>query len=130
VMCEHLQQKKSSMLQAFDRKTGKLVWEKKRPDADWTHSTPVIANINGKPQLLVAGAMALQGLNPENGKVIWTFKSGKRIGDTPSPVYGGGLVYCDSGRGALGGPGVAVDPTGSGDVTKTHGKWTIPQVPE
>src|SRR5204863_583151 len=61
---------------------------------------------------------------------IWTFKTGKRVGDTPSPVYGGGLVYCDSGRCALGGPGVAVDPTGSGDVTKTHGKWTIPQVPE
>jgi outer membrane protein assembly factor BamB len=42
-------------------------------------------------------------------------------------VLGGGLVYVDSGRG---GPGVAVDPTGSGDVTKTHLKWTIGQVPE
>src|SRR5262249_26301826 len=33
----------------------------------------------------------------------------------------------DSGRG---GPGIGVDPTGEGDVTKTHRRWTIPQVPE
>ena len=43
-------------------------------------------------------------------------------GDTVSPVLGGGLVYFDSGRG---GPGVAVDPTGTGDVTKTHLKWKL-----
>ena len=29
-----------------------------------------------------------------------------------------------------GGAAVAVDPTGTGDVTKTHQKWTIPQVSE
>ena len=33
----------------------------------------------------------------------------------------------DSGRG---GPGFAVDPTGSGDVTATHTRWTVKQVPE
>jgi len=37
------------------------------------------------------------------------------------------LVYCDSGRGGI---GVAVDPNGTGDVTKTHLKWNVPQVPE
>jgi outer membrane protein assembly factor BamB len=47
-------------------------------------------------------------------------------GDTVSPVYRGGLVYCDGGRG---GAGVAVDPTGTGDVTKTHLKWKV-QVPD
>src|SRR5205807_992182 len=109
-----LVQKKSSTLLAFDRKTGNVAWEKKRPDADWTHSTPVIATVNRKPQLLVAAATAVQGLNPDNGDLLWTCKTGKRTGDTVSPVLGRGLVYCDSGRG---GPGVAVDPTGSGDVS-------------
>jgi outer membrane protein assembly factor BamB len=42
-------------------------------------------------------------------------------------VLGNGLVFCDSGRG---GPGVAVDPTGTGDVTKTHLKWKLSQIPE
>jgi outer membrane protein assembly factor BamB len=33
----------------------------------------------------------------------------------------------DSGRG---GPGVAVDPSGQGDVSKSHVRWRIPSVPE
>src|SRR5207253_4194363 len=78
----------------------------------------------GKPQLLVAASNALQGADPANGKVLWWCEA---KGDTVSPVMGGGLVYCDSGRG---GPGVAVDPTGTGNVTKTHLKWKLAQVPE
>lgn len=38
-----------------------------------------------------------------------------------SVAFGGGLLYVDAGRG--GRTGTAVDPTGSGDVTKTHIKW-------
>src|SRR5262249_43867754 len=38
------------------------------------------------------------------------------------------LVFCDSGRG--GGPGTAVDATGQGDVTKTHLRWKVPNLPE
>src|SRR5207244_1091523 len=62
LICEHLKEKKSSVLLAFDKTSGDLAWKEPRPDADWTHSTPVIADINGKPQLLVAGASAVQGL--------------------------------------------------------------------
>jgi hypothetical protein len=39
-----------------------------------------------------------------------------------SPVYGGGLLYADAGDGS-GQVGVAVDPTGKGEVSKTHVKW-------
>ena len=52
---------------------------------------------------------------------------GARTGDTVSPVYGSGVVYVDSGRG---GPGLAIDPTGEGDVSKTHLKWKVAQVSE
>jgi outer membrane protein assembly factor BamB len=127
LMCE--QMKKSSRLLAFDARSGEQKWEQKRPDADWTHSTPLLAEVKGKTQLLVAGAESLQGLDPATGKVLWWCRepSGKRIGDTVTPVLAGGVVYCDSGRG---GPGIAVDPTGEGDVSKTHQKWKIAQVPE
>jgi outer membrane protein assembly factor BamB len=128
LLCDQLQQQKASVLLAFDCKTGDLNWTQKRPGADWTHSTPVIAAVNGKPQLLVAGAQAVQGLDPTTGKRLWECGlGGKRTGDTVSPVYGSGLVYCDSGRG---GPGIAVDPTGMGIVSKTHLRWKIAQVPE
>lgn len=42
-------------------------------------------------------------------------------------MFGNGLVYCDSGRG---GSGSAIDPTGVGDVSTTHIRWTVPQIPE
>ncbi len=55
---------------------------------------------------------AVQGVDPEDGKLLWWCEA---AGDTASPVFGGGLVYCDSGRGGM---GVCVDPTGRGDVTQ------------
>ena len=38
-----------------------------------------------------------------------------------SPVFGDGLLFVDAGR--HGQKGAAVDPTGTGDVSKTHVKW-------
>ncbi len=122
LQCDQVSQE--SRLIAFDRTTGDVKWEEKRPKVGFAHSTPVVATINGKPQLLVSASNAVQGLDPASGKILWTCAA---KGDTVSPVVAQGLVYCDSGRG---GPGVAVDPTGTGDVTKTHLKWTIPVVKE
>jgi outer membrane protein assembly factor BamB len=66
----------------------------------------------------------VQGVAPEDGTVIWHAKNN---GDVPTPAFGGGLVYSESGRG---GPGIAVDPTGAGDVTATNVKWTTAPIPE
>jgi outer membrane protein assembly factor BamB len=115
---------KQSRMLAFDRKTGEVKWEEKRTTVGFSHSTPVIATVGGKPQLLAAASNAVQGIDPFTGKLLWWCAA---KGDTVSPVPGGGVVYLDSGRG---GSAVAVDPTGTGDVTKTHQKWTIPQVSE
>jgi outer membrane protein assembly factor BamB len=76
--------------------------------------------------LLAASGMkemgdALQSLDPAGGKLLWWCRG---EGDASSPAYGQGLVYFDDGRG---GTGVAVDPTGSGDVSDTHIRWTITQ---
>jgi outer membrane protein assembly factor BamB len=116
--------KANSRLIAYDKKTGDIKWEQKRPTSSWSHSAPVLAQITGKPQLLISSSNALQGLDPADGKVIWWANNS---GDVTSPVYGNGLVYCDSGRG---GAGIAVDPTGTGDVTKTHVKWQSPKISE
>ncbi len=129
LMCEQMKGKKASRLLAFDGKTGDVKWEQKRPDADWTHSTPLLTSVKGKPQLLVAGAEALQGLDPATGKVLWSCRSpaGNRVGDTVTPVLANEIVYIDSGRG---GPGFAVNPSGAGDVSKSNVKWKLAQVPE
>jgi outer membrane protein assembly factor BamB len=125
------QTNKTSRLLALDCKTGEVRWERKRPDAGWAHSTPVLARIKDKTQLLMASDQAVQGVDPDDGTTLWTCKadskSPPRIGDTVTPVFADGVVYCDSGRG---GPGIGVDPTGTGDVTETHLKWKLSQVPE
>lgn len=113
-----------SRLIAFDRKTGDVKWEEKRPGVGFAHSTPVLATVGKELQLLLAASNAVQGADPATGKVLWSCGA---KGDTVSPVLAGGVVYLDSGRG---GPGVAVDPTGKGDVTKTHLRWTAKVVSE
>ena len=122
LQCDQLDRQSRTV--ALDRKTGGVRWEEKRPDNGFAHSTPVVATVGGKPQLLASASNAIQGLDPATGRLLW--RCGAK-GDTVSPVLAGGLVYCDSGRG---GPGFAVDPTGTGDVTKTHLRWKIAQVPE
>jgi outer membrane protein assembly factor BamB len=114
----------TSRLLAFDRKTGALKWQRKRPEAGFAHSTPVFAQIEGKTQLLVAASGAVQGLDPADGKVLWWCKA---WGDTASPVYKDGLVYCDSGRGN---PGVTVKAGGTGDVSKANFRWKVDRVPQ
>jgi outer membrane protein assembly factor BamB len=80
-------------------------------------STPLLIKINGKLQL-IHYAGGIQGLDPTNGELLWTCKAPT---SQSSPVFGSGLLYADAGRG--GAKGVAVDPTGMGDVSKTHVKW-------
>lgn len=104
-------------LRALDKATGKLKWEQVTK-AHSTMSTPALIPIKGKLQLIHNFQGGVMGVDPHNGAILWTCKA---PGSQSSPVYGGGLLYVDQGRG--GQKGAAVDPTGSGDVTKTHIKW-------
>lgn len=125
VVCDHIKSNKSSTIYAFDGPTGKVSWEAKRPTTDWAHSTPLLASVNGKEQLLTATHNGPQGLDPLTGEVLWYFTEPKQVGDTVTPTYRDGVLYVDSGRGSM---GIAVDATGKGDVSKTHLKWKIPSV--
>ena len=115
---------KTSSIVAFDKATGGIKWEAKRPETGFAHSTPVNVEVAGKAQMLVSATGAIQGVDPKSGKVLWWCAA---QGDASSPAFDGRVVFSDSGRG---GKAVCVDPTGSGDVTKTHLKWTIPQISE
>ncbi len=115
---------------AFDKSSGDIKWQKRFPDMSFAHSTPLMISVKEQPQLLVLASgggektNALRGLNPSTGEMLWFCKG---QGDAASPVFGDGIVYFDSGRG---GKGVAVDPSGSGDVSATHVKWGIPPMEE
>jgi outer membrane protein assembly factor BamB len=113
-----------STLTAYDPKTGDVLWEKKRPGGAFDHTTPVIVEHGGRAMMLVHASNELQALDPSNGERLWWCKT---PGDVTSPAYSKGLVYSDSGRG---GPGLLVAADGKGDVTATHVKWKISQIPE
>jgi outer membrane protein assembly factor BamB len=106
------------VLRALYKKTGKLKWEQKGRDHN-RMATPAILDIKGRAQLIhMAGG--IQGVDPDSGEVLWSCRAPS---GQSSPVFGSGLVYADSGRG--GQAGGAVDPTGKGDVSKTHLKWQV-----
>lgn len=103
-------------LRALDKATGKVTWEQKTKDTN-RMATPTVLSIQGRPQLLhLAGGF--QGLDPATGTLLWWCRAPVGLA---SPVHGAGLIYTDQGRG--GRTGTAVDPTGQGDVSKTHVKW-------
>jgi outer membrane protein assembly factor BamB len=118
------QNNKTSSFIAFDKATGDIKWEQKRPQAIYAHSTPVIVEVNGKAQMLVSANKTIESVNPDNGEMIWWCSA---PGDASSPAFARNLVFSDSGRG---GKAVCIDATGTGDVTKTNVKWTFPQIPE
>jgi outer membrane protein assembly factor BamB len=116
-----------SRVVAFDKNSGNVKWERKFPQMNFGHSTPLIIKVDNRYQMLLAASGmkeagdAMQSLDPGDGRLLWWCRG---EGDASSPVYGHGLVYFDDGRG---GTGTAVDPTGSGDVSDTHIRWTIMQ---
>jgi outer membrane protein assembly factor BamB len=122
--------KEDSRVVAFERASGNVRWETKLPGTGFGHSTPVIIDVKGKPQLVVVAsgmsttADAIQAFDPANGARIWWCQG---AGDAASPAFGSGILYADSGRGS---PGWAIDPTGTGDVTATHVRWKVARVSE
>jgi outer membrane protein assembly factor BamB len=103
-------------LRALDKKTGKLKWEQNTKNRN-TMATPALIRIKDRLQL-IHYAGGITGSDPKTGEILWTCKAPS---SQSSPVFGDGLLYADAGRG--GQKGAAIDPTGSGDVSKTHVKW-------
>jgi len=106
-----------SRLYALNVRTGKPVWEAKRPvGSSW--ATPIIIDAAGGLQLIAAADPFAIAYDPENGTEIWRASILK--GDVASsPVFGDGLVYTVTVDTEL----CATKPDGKGDVTKTHVLW-------
>ncbi len=123
---------------ALDKQTGKTVWKTNRSvawndedvpgpmardgDLRKAHSTPLLATVAGKPQLLSVGAKAGYGYDPRTGKELWRV----RYDDwsvAPMPLYREGLAYFVTGlvKAEL----LAIKADAQGDVTDTHVAWKL-----
>ena len=64
-----------SGIYALNRRTGKLVWKRSRPQ-NLNFSSPVVATITGQRQLLLAGADTITSYDPQTGRTIWSIDAG------------------------------------------------------
>ncbi len=57
-------------LAALDRKSGEIAWRISRP-AISTYSSPMVANVGGRDQLLISGCDQVTSYDPATGKELW-----------------------------------------------------------
>ncbi len=115
---------------ALDSRTGEERWRKARNEpTGWT--TPLIVDVDGKPQVVVNATGKIRAYDLGSGAEIWSC-SGMTVNAIPTPVSEGGVVFATSGyRGAS---LLAIRLGQTGDLSDTdsvlwrHGKNT-PYVP-
>jgi len=142
----HIEGTDVQYLIALDKRTGKTVWKTPRPWEFYknvepvyrkAYCTPIVVEVNGKDQLISNGSQLCIAYEPETGKEIWQVFYGDDS-TVSMPLSYGGLVFVNSGwmfpkdGGTFYARLLAVDPTGTGDVTKTLVKWEtgtdVPQI--
>jgi outer membrane protein assembly factor BamB len=135
----HIEGTDVQYLIALDKRTGKTVWKTDRPREFYdsiepvsrkAYCTPIVVNVNGKDQLISNGSQLAIAYEPETGLEIWRVYYGDDS-TVSMPLSYDGLVYVNSGwmLPKDGSPFyarlLAVDPTGTGDVTKTRVTWEV-----
>ncbi len=134
----HIEGTDVQYLVALDKHTGKTVWKTNRPHEFYdniepvsrkAYCTPIVVNVNGKDQLISNGSQLAIAYEPETGKEIWQVFYGDDS-TISMPLSYNGMVYVNSGwmlpkNGNFYARLLAVDPTGTGDVTKTHVPWEV-----
>lgn len=104
---------------ALDRATGKEVWRIERPSGG-NYSTPAIATLAGRPQLVLHGRNQIASYDPATGEQLWHCEG-------PCTVAACTVAWDDNHVFASGGYPqkeiICVKADGRGDVTDSHIVW-------
>lgn len=84
-----------SFLTALDRKTGDRLWKTPRP-TNITFSSPVVAHVAGRDQLLLSGGQLVAAYNPQTGKPLWS-TMGTTFATCGTMVWDGDIVFASGG---------------------------------
>ena len=104
-----------SFIVGLDKKTGAEVWRKTREErSSW--STPLVVEVGGKLQAIVAATTRTRSYDAATGEIIWE-AAGLTPNTIPTPVTGHGLVFVMSGF--QGNSIQAIKLTARGDVSDT-----------
>ena len=126
-----------TFLIALDKRTGKDVWKadekgSKPQEYYGSWSTPVVATIKGRTELVMSWAGAVKSYDPASGVLLWTCRGlekdkAKDMLTYTSPLVGEDVVVAMAG---FGGAAIGVKAGGSGNVTDTHRLWRVPNNPQ
>jgi outer membrane protein assembly factor BamB len=109
-----------SYLFALDRETGNIRWKDKRDHGIRSYATPIIRNLDGRLQMVLAGSESVISYDPRTGKRYWTM-------DGPTEQFVASMV--DDGKRFFVTAGfpdhhiLAINPDGSGNITESHIAW-------
>lgn len=134
----HLEGSDIQYIVALDKATGKTIWKRDRPaevydklkpNGKKAYITPIIINVKGRDLLVSNGSAACIAYDILTGKEVWRVIQGEDS-TISMPVTENGIVYFYTGfvtpaEGEQYAELIAVDPTGSGDITTTHVKWRL-----
>ena len=109
---------------ALNRQTGDVVWKIGRPNNTRSYATPIIREIDGRTQMILAGNKCVASYDPRDGSRHWIV-DGPTEQFVASMVFNGELLFMTCGypeRHLL-----AIRPDGRGNVTDTHVAWRTTQ---
>ncbi len=121
---------------ALNKKTGETVWQTDRPKECYqklepigkkAYVTPIVVNVAGRDFLISNGSAVCIAYDVQTGKEVWRVVQGEDS-TISMPVAENGIVYfytsfVSPAEGEKYVELLAVDPKGTGDVTKTHVLW-------
>ncbi len=82
-------------LAALNRKTGDIVWRKKRP-TESSYASPRVITVAGKDELVICGCDLVAGYDPLTGESLWTTK-GTTSAAVGTMVASGDLLFASGG---------------------------------
>ncbi len=111
-----------SAIHALDKNTGRTLWKQAR-DEDTAWATPVVAEVNGRMQVIASATKRIRSYDVGTGDLIWEC-GGQTQNVIPSPIVSGGLVFCTSGF--RGSELQAIELGHTGDLTGTRAvRWQV-----
>jgi outer membrane protein assembly factor BamB len=110
---------------AFRQSDGAVIW--KALQFTNSHSSPLLIDVDGQPQVVVLAAKTVFGFNPGNGALLWTHEHNTNYGLAVStPVWApGNILFVAS---AYGTGARALHLSQSGGKTKVDELWYDPHI--
>ena len=82
-----------SFIMALDKRTGQTIWKTDRSEFPRNYCTPVIWEVEGKKQIVVAATLRIVAYDFDSGKEIWTIRGVARIVNMTPVVGDDGILY-------------------------------------